>query len=260
MFCPKCGIQNPDGSKFCSGCGQPLAPASQSASAPQPAPQPAAFATSRAAGPAAYSAAGAVRHAGIAVGPVWLSYALIAVLVVAGVLLFQSWAEIPLAQISYATSGSAQAGAPSSIGFGVLGVSQLAGTIGSLGSLAGNFMSSSQASALSSATQATVPLAIVTLLWAASLVLIAINVHELLIHKGAGEKLLIACGVVLVALCVVWMLFVGSVDSSILSAFGAASQFVTFHVFVATPFVWVTLVLGVVCIVVPVLERLGIIR
>lgn len=64
----------------------------------------------------------------------------------------------------------------------------------------------------------------------------------------------------LVALCVVWMLFVGSVDSSILSAFGAASQFVTFHVFVATPFAWVTLVLGVVCIVVPVLERLGIIR
>lgn len=260
MFCPKCGTQNPDGSKFCSGCGQPLAPASQSASAPQPAPQPAAFATSRAAGPAAYSAAGAVRHAGIAVGPVWLSYALIAVLVVAGILLFQSWAEIPLAQISYATSGSAQAGAPSSIGFGVLGVSQLAGTLGSLGSLAGNFMSSSQVSALSSVTQATVPLAIVTLLWAASLVLIAINVHELLVHKGAGEKLLIACGVVLVALCVVWMLFVGSVDSSILSALGAASQFVTFHVFVATPFVWVTLVLGVVCIVVPVLERLGIIR
>ena len=56
------------------------------------------------------------------------------------------------------------------------------------------------------------------------------------------------------------MLFVGSVDSSILSAFGAANQFVTFHVFVATPFVWVTLVLGVVCVVVPVLERLGIIR
>ena len=260
MFCPKYGTQNPDGSKFCSGCGQPLAPASQPASAPQPAPQPAAFATSRAAGPAAYSAAGAVRHAGIAVGPVWLSYALIAVLVVAGVLLFQSWAEIPLAQISYATSGSAQAGAPSSIGFGVLGVSQLAGTIGSLGSLGGNFMSSSQASALPSVTQATVPLAIVTLLWAASLVLIAINVHELLVHKGAGEKLLIACGVVLVALCVAWMLFVGSVDSSILSALGAASQFVTFHVFVATPFVWVTLVLGAVCIVVPVLERLGIIR
>ena len=260
MFCPKCGTQNPDGSKFCSGCGQPLAPATQSASAPQPAPQPAAFATSRAAGPAAYSTAGAVRHTGIAVGPVWLSYALIAVLVVAGVLLFQSWAEIPLAQISYATSGSAQAGAPSSIGFGVLGVSQLAGTIGSLGSLAGNFMSSSQASALSSVTQATVPLAIVTLLWAASLVLIAINVHELLVHKGAGEKLLIACGVVLVALCAAWMLFVGSVDSSILSAFGAASQFVTFHVFVATPFAWVTLVLGVVCIVVSVLERLDIIR
>lgn len=203
MFCPKCGTQNPDGSKFCSGCGQSLAPASQPASAPQPAPQSAAFATSRAAGPAAYSAAGAVRHAGIAVGPVWLSYALIAVLVVAGVLLFQSWAEIPLAQISYATSGSAQAGAPSSIGFGVLGVSQLAGTIGSLGSLAGNFMSSSQVSALSSVTQATVPLAIVTLLWAASLVLIAINVHELLVHKGAGEKLLIACGVVLGAVCIV---------------------------------------------------------
>lgn len=264
MFCPKCGTQNPDGSKFCSGCGQPLAPATQSASqpasAPQPAPQPAAFATSRAAGPAAYSTAGAVRHTGIAVGPVWLSYALIPVLVVAGILLFQSWAEIPLAQISYATSGSAQAGAPSSIGFGVLGVSQLAGTIGSLGSLAGNFMSSSQVSALSSVTQATVPLAIVTLLWAASLVLIAVNVHELLMHKGAGEKLLIACGVVLVALCVAWMLFVGSVDSSILSAFGAASQFVTFHVFVATPFVWATLVLGVVCIVAPVLERLGIIR
>lgn len=214
MFCPKCGTQSPDGSKFCSGCGQPLAPASQPASAPQPAPQPAAFATSRAAGPAAYSTAGAVRHTGIAAGPVWLSYALIAVLVVAGVLLFQSWAEIPLAQISYATSGSAQASTPSSIGFGVLGVSQLAGTIGSLGSLAGNFMSSSQASALSSVAQATVPLAIVTLLWAASLVLIAINVHELLVHRGAGEKLLIACGVVL----------------------------------------------GVVCIVVPVLERLGIIR
>lgn len=64
----------------------------------------------------------------------------------------------------------------------------------------------------------------------------------------------------LVALCVAWMPFVGSVDSSILSALGAASQFVTFHVFVATPFAWVTLVLGVVCIVVPVLERLGIIR
>lgn len=33
MFCPKCGAQNPDGAKFCSGCGGPL-----SASSVSPAP------------------------------------------------------------------------------------------------------------------------------------------------------------------------------------------------------------------------------
>lgn len=32
MFCPKCGAQNPDGAKFCAGCGQPM---QASASSPQ---------------------------------------------------------------------------------------------------------------------------------------------------------------------------------------------------------------------------------
>ena len=32
MFCPKCGTQNPDGSKFCKGCGAPLG--AQSATGP----------------------------------------------------------------------------------------------------------------------------------------------------------------------------------------------------------------------------------
>ncbi|MBQ2893655.1 MAG: zinc-ribbon domain-containing protein [Oscillospiraceae bacterium] len=38
MFCNHCGKPNPDGSKFCSSCGQPIS----SASAAQPAPRPAA--------------------------------------------------------------------------------------------------------------------------------------------------------------------------------------------------------------------------
>lgn len=41
MFCPKCGKENPDGAKFCTGCGYQF-PAAQtttgSAQAPQPAP------------------------------------------------------------------------------------------------------------------------------------------------------------------------------------------------------------------------------
>lgn len=44
MFCPKCGAQNPDGAKFCSGCGGPL-PASSASPAPaasSPAASPAA--------------------------------------------------------------------------------------------------------------------------------------------------------------------------------------------------------------------------
>ena len=24
MFCPNCGVRNPDEAKFCSGCGKPL--------------------------------------------------------------------------------------------------------------------------------------------------------------------------------------------------------------------------------------------
>ena len=37
MFCPKCGAQNPDGAKFCSGCGGPLlASSASSASAASP--------------------------------------------------------------------------------------------------------------------------------------------------------------------------------------------------------------------------------
>lgn len=30
MFCPKCGVQNPDGARFCAGCGSPLPAAGDS--------------------------------------------------------------------------------------------------------------------------------------------------------------------------------------------------------------------------------------
>jgi hypothetical protein len=38
MFCPKCGTQNPDGSKFCKGCGAPLGgqPAASHVGSPAP--------------------------------------------------------------------------------------------------------------------------------------------------------------------------------------------------------------------------------
>lgn len=40
MFCPKCGVQNADSSRFCKGCGAPLAsPATKPASAPESAPK-----------------------------------------------------------------------------------------------------------------------------------------------------------------------------------------------------------------------------
>ena len=37
-FCPNCGAQLPDGSKFCGKCGSPIAPAP--GRQPQPAPGP----------------------------------------------------------------------------------------------------------------------------------------------------------------------------------------------------------------------------
>lgn len=40
MFCTKCGKSLPEGSKFCTGCGQPVQPAPQPAPAPAPAPAP----------------------------------------------------------------------------------------------------------------------------------------------------------------------------------------------------------------------------
>lgn len=64
MFCPKCGTKNPDGAKFCSGCGGPLAaPAqnnasqpAQSGAAPQGSPQPASVQSAPGLGSAAVGA------------------------------------------------------------------------------------------------------------------------------------------------------------------------------------------------------------
>lgn len=40
MFCSNCGSQNPDGSSFCSGCGQPLVQAQPQQPVQQPMQQP----------------------------------------------------------------------------------------------------------------------------------------------------------------------------------------------------------------------------
>ena len=40
MFCPKCGKENKDGARFCSGCGNPLKPVSGQKPGPQTSPEP----------------------------------------------------------------------------------------------------------------------------------------------------------------------------------------------------------------------------
>lgn len=277
MFCPKCGAQNPDGSAFCAGCGQPLAPQPVTPQAPaaaapgpqpmgaQPAPNFGQPATSRAAGVGAYAVRGA--HPGM-VTSTQLNYVLAAVLVLAGIFMFQNWVEMPLAQIAQSTGSSLPAGVPSAIGMALLGLSQFVGFIGSLGSYASYALGSgsSDASAFfSGITGASMPLTIVSLVWVAALVLVVINAYELLVHKTLKDKLMIACGAVLALLSVVWVFIVNSADGQIVNSIRSAagsysSQIPSFHMLAPTLFVWLTLVCGVVCVVVPILKKKGILH
>lgn len=233
----------------------------------------------RFAGAAAYH-----HHAGVGAGaPVvagislWSLVCLVAV-VVAGICLFQSWIEVPVADIyaKMAVAGGSSStalpqGVPATVSLGLIGLAQIQSValpiLGVLGS--------SVPAAVTSGLQSSGTLfAALTLLWAAAIVLVSINAYVVLTTKSYDERLAIAGGAVLVVLALVGIIGAGTINGQVADGFKAtvsgytgsayATAFLNFvntTTFVrATAFAWVTLVSGVVTLAVPLLRRFGIIR
>lgn len=208
------------------------------------------------------------RHHATAAGPVVAGLSLWTLigsgaLALAVIFLFQRWAEIPLGSIASSFGSSLPAGIPSTLGFGVLGLSD----VGSLLSLE---LSSSLGSAASGAMGGLTGGAIfLAFLWAIALILSAAAVTTLVLTKGKEERPLLAAGIALVVLSVAWVIMVSGANSSIMSSLrAAASSFGgsavallnSINMLVATPFVWLTLVCGVVAILIPALKKFNVIR
>ena len=262
------------------GAGAAGVPGSGAYGAPQGVPG-AYAAPGRFAGAAAYH-----HHAGAGVGagaPVfagislWSLVCLVAV-VVAGICLFQSWIEVPVADI-YAkmavaggsSSSALPSGVPATVSLGLIGLAQVQSVaspiLGTLGS--------SVPAAVTSGLQSSGALfAALTLLWAAAIVLVSINAYVVLATKAYDERLVIAGGVVLVVLALVGIIGAGTINGQVADGFKAtvsgyvgssyATAFLNFvntTTFVrATAFAWVTLVGGLVTLAVPLLRRFGVIR
>lgn len=233
----------------------------------------------RFAGAAAYH-----HHAGVGAGTpmvagisLWSLVCLVAV-VVAGICLFQSWIEVPVADIyaKMAVAGGSSStalpqGVPATVSLGLIGLAQ----IQSVASPVLGVLVSSVPAAVTSGLQSSGTLfAALTLLWAAAIALVSINAYVVLTTKAYDERLAIAGGVVLVVLALVGIIGAGTINGQVADGFKAtvsgyagsayATAFLNFvntTTFVrATAFAWITLVGGLATLAVPLLRRFGIIR
>ena len=261
MFCPKCGSENPDGSKFCGVCGA-------SFSAPVPAPAPASAPSPYQSAPTPHMggyAAPAPFAGGIA-APV---IAVVAALIVAALCMLQPWASINLASIP-GSSSLVNMGIGTSVGFtlptSVSIVDLVAGGLSTVFQAVSAYsgMSTSdmvEAKALVDAIGlARVICMVAWVLWIAAIVLVSISVFQAVSTKGRACTLLIPAGVVCAVDAIGWVVLMGMINDSVSSSLANSSTMLMGDVVTATPFVWVTLVCGVVAAVAAILHRKGILR
>lgn len=257
MFCPKCGSENPDGSKFCGVCG-----ASFSAPAPAPAPSPyQSVPTSHMGGYAAPAP-----FAGGISAPV---IAAAVALVVAALCMLQAWASINLASIP-GSSSLASMGIGTSVGLtlptSVSVVDLVAGGLSTVFQAVSAYSSMStsdmvEAKALVDAIGlARVVCMVAWVLWIAAIVLVSISVFQAVSTKGRSCTLLIPAGVACAVDAVGWVVLMGMINDSVSSSLANSSTMLMGDVVTATPFVWVTLVCGVAAAAVAILHRKGILR
>lgn len=264
MFCPKCGAENPNGSKFCGVCGTPFA-------TPQgttPAPQQTVYSNPGTYAGTGQYGGGAVIGSSYASG---MSVALIAaavLLLVAGICLLQPWASFNLS--AFPNSSSAVAVLGPSIGFTLPtltsvvdlfagGLDKAVQTAMSLSSSLSSDVLEAKAMADSLGT-ARIVCTIIWIVWVATLALVAIAIYEVVSSKGSNHKMLVPAG----ALCAVdslgWIIAMGVIDGSARDTLMSTSGQVITGLVTATPFVWVTLLCGVAAVVVAVLHKQGILR
>lgn len=253
MFCPKCGSENPGGSKFCGVCGA-------SFSAPAPSPYQS-VPTSHMGGYAAPAP-----FAGGISAPV---IAAAVALVVAALCMLQAWASINLASIP-GSSSLASMGIGTSVGLTLpTSVSVVDLVVGGLSTVfqavsAHSSMSTSdmvEAKALVDAIGlARVICMVAWVLWIAAIVLVSISVFQAVSTKGRSCTLLIPAGVACAVDAVGWVVLMGMINDSVSSSLANSSTMLMGDVVTATPFVWVTLVCGVAAAAVAILYRKGILR
>ena len=97
-------------------------------------------------------------------------------------------------------------------------------------------------------------------LWIAAIVLVSISVFQAVSTKGRACTLLIPAGVVCAVDAIGWVVLMGMINDSMSSSLANSSTMLMGDVVTATPFVWVTLVCGVVAAVAAILHRKGILR
>lgn len=253
MFCPKCGAENPAGSRFCGACGAPF-----SAPAPQPAPQP--F-------PQPIPGPVPIQPAGSFSAPVLV--ATIA-LVAGGLCTLFPWVDLNLGAIPNAASSLFQLGLSSVVSFTLSGATSildiLMDMVGAIGSVAGGDLGATAIRQMTDgAGIVSAVLALISLLWVASLTLVSVAAFNAVSSRGSDLRLMTPAGVVVAATALAWIAFIGYVNSSVSTAFSqlaalGGSATVIGSLFSPTPFTWAALLGGLVAVVVPLLVRRGTVR
>ena len=289
-FCSKCGANVPEGSRFCPVCGAPAEPAASVPSAASPGYVPSAqrpsgpaagygspaghagYEAPRAgaygqpapgASPASYGA-GARAHRGGVVGPVVAGYSLwtlivAGVLVLALIFLFQAWLSVPVGSIYAAMGSSLPSGLPASVDASVASVSTLVSMLRLYFSMMFGNGSSFDGGMFVFAS----------VVWALAVVLSAVAVTVLFCTKGQEERPALVAGIVNLVLSLVWVIGVNGANAAVMNQVRAyigsysgsvAAALANLNVLVVTPFVWLTLVCGLVAVVVVVLKMVRVIR
>lgn len=252
-FCPQCGKELNGQPKFCPGCGHKLeavqpAPPTAAPVTPTPVPIPVGVGTGTRPIPApAGAASGSVLALGI-------------VAIVCIVPLLFAWVSCPIMQLA-ASLGSSMSGI-SGLSFKseysvpdlFFMLQSLSDQVGSLGAFSG--YSSDAESALSGVVIGT---ALFLILWVGSIVLLAVNAWQCLRNKRpktvvSGLGFGFAAGLALIAI-VVLSLANGFITQMVYQSTGGMSNMISITYIEPTAWVWVSLVVAIVGIVLTVRAR-----